>query len=154
MQFRLIFIFKGRAVAQAVSRRPLAAEVRVWSRLNACEIFGGQSGAETGVSPSTFSVIPSIFHIHLHLHVALRRGKAFEAWGTSNRALLCVLFILSDSSRSECYVQMFIKFRRSGITQNKEYNFQNTANILSQDSNALSEIGELWVEKYCHVFRI
>jgi hypothetical protein len=47
-------------VAGAVSRRPLTIEVRVQSRVNPCEICGGQSGTGTGFSPST-SVSPCQF---------------------------------------------------------------------------------------------
>jgi hypothetical protein len=42
----------GRAMAQAVSRRPLTTEARVRSRVGPCEICGGQSGTGTGFSPS------------------------------------------------------------------------------------------------------
>jgi hypothetical protein len=52
---------KGRAMALAVSRRPLTAEVRVRFRLSPCGICCGQSGTGTGYSPST-SVIPYQFH--------------------------------------------------------------------------------------------
>jgi hypothetical protein len=41
--------FDGRAMAQAVSRRPLTAEVR--SRVSPCGICGGQSGIGTGFPP-------------------------------------------------------------------------------------------------------
>jgi hypothetical protein len=92
--------------------------------------------------------------MYLHLHVALRRRKTVEAWESSNKAMLFVFFLLGDSPGSEFHVPTFIKFRRGGITQNKEYNIQNKAKVLNQDSNALPEIGELWVEKYCHVYRI
>jgi hypothetical protein len=47
----------GRAMAQAVSRRPLTAEARVGQ----CGICGGQSGIGTDFSPST-SVFPCQFH--------------------------------------------------------------------------------------------
>jgi hypothetical protein len=44
---------RGRAMAQAVSRRLLTAEARVRSRVGSCRICGGQSGTGTGFSPST-----------------------------------------------------------------------------------------------------
>jgi hypothetical protein len=51
----------GRAMAQAVSRRPPTAEARVRSRISPCGLCGGQSGTGTGFSPST-SVFPCQFH--------------------------------------------------------------------------------------------
>jgi hypothetical protein len=51
----------GRAMAQAVSRRPLTAKARVRSWVGPCGICGGQSGTGTGFSPST-SVFPCQFH--------------------------------------------------------------------------------------------
>jgi hypothetical protein len=52
---------EGRAMAQAVSRRPLTAEALVRSRVSPCGICGGQTGTGTGFSPST-SVFPCQFH--------------------------------------------------------------------------------------------
>jgi hypothetical protein len=52
---------KGRAMAQAVSRRPPTADAWVRSRVSPCGICGGQSGSGTGFSPST-SVFPCQFH--------------------------------------------------------------------------------------------
>jgi hypothetical protein len=58
----------GRAMAQAVSRRPLTAEARVRSRFNPCGICGGQSGTGTGPPPprvlrfSPVSFIPTVLH--------------------------------------------------------------------------------------------
>ena len=40
----IIIIIIGRAMAQALSRRPLTAEARVRSRVSPCGICGGQSG--------------------------------------------------------------------------------------------------------------
>jgi hypothetical protein len=51
----------GRAMAQAVSRRPPTAEARVRSRVSSCGVCGGQSGTGTGFSPSK-SVFPCQFH--------------------------------------------------------------------------------------------
>jgi hypothetical protein len=51
----------GRAMAQAVSRRPPTAEARVRSRVSPYGICGGQSGIGTGFSPSS-SVFPCQFH--------------------------------------------------------------------------------------------
>jgi hypothetical protein len=51
----------GRAMAQAVSRRPLTAEARVRSLVGPCVICGGQSGTGTGFSPIT-SVFLCQFH--------------------------------------------------------------------------------------------
>jgi hypothetical protein len=51
----------GRAMAQAVIRRPLTAEARVRPRVSPRGICGGQSGTGTGFSPSA-SVFPCQFH--------------------------------------------------------------------------------------------
>jgi hypothetical protein len=72
----------GRAMAQAVSRRPLTAEARVRSQFSPCGICSGQSGTGTGFSPEYFSFPLSISfhrcfitwknekinHLSLHLH--------------------------------------------------------------------------------------
>jgi hypothetical protein len=60
VHFTTLAVFQnmsGRAMAQAVSRRPLTAEARVRVRVNQCGICGGQSGTGTGFSPSS-SVSP------------------------------------------------------------------------------------------------
>jgi hypothetical protein len=44
----IIIIIIGRAMAQALSRRPLTTDARVRSRVSTCGICGGQSGTETG----------------------------------------------------------------------------------------------------------
>jgi hypothetical protein len=43
-----VALHAGRAVAQAVSRRPLTSEAGVRARVNACGICDGQSGTGTG----------------------------------------------------------------------------------------------------------
>jgi hypothetical protein len=53
----------GRAMAQAVSRRPLTAEDRVRARVNPCGICGGQSDTGTGIFPKSFGFLLSVsFH--------------------------------------------------------------------------------------------
>ena len=62
----------GRAMAQAVSRRPLAVEVHVRSQDSPCETCGGQSGTLTVFSPSTsvspVSIIPPLLHTHSFIY--------------------------------------------------------------------------------------
>jgi hypothetical protein len=77
-------------MAQALNRRPLNAEARIWCQVSACEICGGQSVTGTGFFFKYFGFLMSIsFHrcsiTHLHLHVALnstnRRSNALsEIW--------------------------------------------------------------------------
>jgi hypothetical protein len=55
-----------RAMAQVVSRRPLTAEARDHVLVNSCEIYGGQSGTETGFS--------SICHYHSTVHSHISSG--------------------------------------------------------------------------------
>jgi hypothetical protein len=57
-------------MAQAISRRPLTAEARFRSRVSPCGICGGQSGTETGFSPST-----SVFLCQFHSTGAPLQGK-------------------------------------------------------------------------------
>jgi hypothetical protein len=56
-----VILFVRHAMAKAISRRPLAAEAWVRSRVSPCGICGGQSGTEIGFSPSS-SVFPCQFH--------------------------------------------------------------------------------------------
>jgi hypothetical protein len=67
----------GRATAQVVSRRPLAAEAWVRDRVNPCGICGGQSGTGTGFSPS-YLVLPCQYH---HSTVAV---QTHIIWGMCN----------------------------------------------------------------------
>jgi hypothetical protein len=52
--------FRGRAMAQAVSRWPLTVEARVRARVNPCGICGGQSG--TGQVFSEYFGFPCKYH--------------------------------------------------------------------------------------------
>jgi hypothetical protein len=63
-------------MAQAVSRRPLTVEARVPAWVNLCGICGGQSGSETGFSPSS-----SVFPCQYHSTVAL---QTYIIWGMRN----------------------------------------------------------------------
>jgi hypothetical protein len=54
-------INNGRAMAQALSRRPLTRDIRVRSRVSTCGICGGQIGNGTRFSTIT-SVFPCQFH--------------------------------------------------------------------------------------------
>jgi hypothetical protein len=45
-------------MAQAVSHRPLTAEVRVWSPVNPCEVCGRRSGR----GYTSISVFPCLYH--------------------------------------------------------------------------------------------
>jgi len=48
-----ILVLSGRALAQAVSRRPATAEARVQSQASLCGVCVAQSETEPGFSPST-----------------------------------------------------------------------------------------------------
>ena len=73
-------VFVGRAMAEAVSRRPLTAEARVRSRVSPCGIYGGRSGTETGFSPST-----SVFPCQFHSTGAPLLGKTKKNWSSSSQ---------------------------------------------------------------------
>jgi len=61
MQFKLNSIFQlGRALDQAVSRRPLTADARVRSPVSPCERCGGQCSIGTDFSQGTSVFPPSI----------------------------------------------------------------------------------------------
>ena len=59
---RCFQVQKGRAMAQAVSRRPPTAEARVRSQVNPCGICGGQSG--TGPTPPQYFGFPLSISFH------------------------------------------------------------------------------------------
>jgi hypothetical protein len=54
-------------VAQAVSRRPLNAEVLVRSQASPCKICGGKSGTVIGFSPKYFGFLLSVSYSFMHL---------------------------------------------------------------------------------------
>jgi len=54
-------MLQNHVTARAVSLRPLSTVSRLRSLVSPCEICGGQSGAETGFSPSTL-VFPWHYH--------------------------------------------------------------------------------------------
>jgi hypothetical protein len=64
-----------RAIAQAVSRRPLTAEVRVRAGVSLCGICGGQSGIRKGFSPSSL-IFPCQYYFTMALpnHMGLSGG--------------------------------------------------------------------------------
>jgi hypothetical protein len=65
----------GRAMSQAVSCRPLTAEVRVRPRFNPCGICSGQSVTETGFSLKFFGFSPvNAIHSIVALQVISSRG--------------------------------------------------------------------------------
>jgi hypothetical protein len=75
IQCRLILLSYGRAIAQAICRRPLTADCRVRSQVVLFKVCGVQSGIETGISASN-SIFPSQnlstdAPDSLHLHVTL-----------------------------------------------------------------------------------
>ena len=55
---------KNCAMAQAVNRRPLIADVRVRSQASLCEICGRQSGTVAGFSPSTSAFLSQYHSTH------------------------------------------------------------------------------------------
>jgi hypothetical protein len=55
-----ITVSYGRAMTQAVSRRPITTEATVRTWVSSCEICGGQSGTETGF-PVNISML--IYHV-------------------------------------------------------------------------------------------
>jgi len=69
--------------------RPLTAHVRLSCEVGVCAYCGGQCVTRTedfpSTSVSTVSIIPSLFHTHLHLHVALSRRTNGRSLGTSKK---------------------------------------------------------------------
>jgi hypothetical protein len=67
-------------MAQAVSCRPLTAEVWVRARVTPCSICVGQSGTATGFSASSLVSPVSIIPPGLHTHVSSGDGLWARWW--------------------------------------------------------------------------
>jgi len=78
-------------MAEAVSRRPFTGDPPVRSHDSACDIYGGQIGTVTGLSPSTCFSLSVPFHycptLTLIYVLPLPEGQAGEAWGPSKKQL-------------------------------------------------------------------
>jgi hypothetical protein len=65
-------LVRRRTVAQAVSRRPLTAEVRVRSQFGPCGTYCGQGGVGTDFLPvlqfSPVSIVPPLLHTHSSIY--------------------------------------------------------------------------------------
>jgi hypothetical protein len=70
-------ILEDRAMAQAVSRRPLTAVARICTRVNLCGICGRQSSTGTGFSPSY-----SVFPVNI---ISLFLPCSYIIWGLNDR---------------------------------------------------------------------
>jgi hypothetical protein len=69
-------VFKGLAMAEVISRRPVTVEARLPSQVSQCEICGGQIGTRQVFFREmrfSLSIIPLMPHTHLYLYVALTR---------------------------------------------------------------------------------
>jgi hypothetical protein len=64
-------------MAQAVSCRPLTAEARVRFRVSSCGICGGQSGTETGFSPSTSVFLRQFYSTGAPVHGKTKKPIIF-----------------------------------------------------------------------------
>jgi hypothetical protein len=110
---------KGRAMAQAVSRRPLTAECRV----NPCGICGGQSGTGTGISPSTL-IFPCQFHFTgTPLHGKPKKTIIFIT-GLHNKPQGCGASVASAAGS-------FTKKKKCDCCKNKKVS-QNVANVMKR----------------------
>jgi uncharacterized membrane protein len=72
----------GRAIAQAVSRRPPTSEARVRSQVSQRGICGGQSGTGTGFPPDYFG-----FPLSISFH------RCSITWGGGIKIIFIFIFI-------------------------------------------------------------
>jgi len=80
----------GRAVFQAVRRRSLTAEARVWSEIRPCEIYVWQSSAKTWWSSQYFGCpVPPLLDTLLHPHVVRTRKTNCSSLGTFQNISAC-----------------------------------------------------------------
>lgn len=85
-------VFSACAVDQAVSWPSVIAEVQVRSPISTCEIYGRQNGVWQSflraLRFSPASILPTMIHTYLHLHVAVTRRTKTRSLGTSRKAML------------------------------------------------------------------
>jgi hypothetical protein len=65
-------------VVQAVSRRPLIAEILVRAQFSPCGIYSGQTGTGTDFSPSFFVISLSVSFYHVSPY-------SYIIWGMDNK---------------------------------------------------------------------
>jgi hypothetical protein len=89
----------GRAMFQAVSRRPPTAEARVRARVSPCGIFGGPSGTGIGFFPEFFG-----FPLSISFH---RSSTTRKRGGGNMRVCLC------DEIKSRLVSEMLLNINSS-----------------------------------------
>jgi hypothetical protein len=102
---------QGRAIVQAVSRRPLTAQKRVQSQASQCTVYGGQSVTGTGSEYFSFSISLSFHQISILIFILillLSEGQAGEAWELSK----AMLFFISESSGQESISEFCVGLQR------------------------------------------
>jgi hypothetical protein len=104
----------GRAMAQAVSRWPLTAEARVWTRVSLCGICGGQSDIGTGFSPIT-SVFPCQFHSTDAPLLGKIKNLIIFITGLHNKPQGCGAYVASTAGPFTTKPLMWIKFGTDGL---------------------------------------
>jgi hypothetical protein len=118
----------GRAMAQAVTRRPLIVEDRVRSQVNPCRICGGQSVNGTGFFPEFFGFPLSVlFHHRSPTHIIWGMksmsvsGSSSETWShpieinQSIHPWLKTQHMHDHSTGIIKYYRKFIKYPKLGV---------------------------------------